>query len=184
MLVNFVGGFVDLLCHIAGTSPPENFSPKKWYWYDEVGMEKKHVNEAWRYIEEHPSWWISLDPLPNGRKDLALLKNLSDEKHDIYFITNRPHKGAKKASEIWLRTHSDISNPTVLIAEQKGPIAKGLRLTHFIDDRPDNCTDVLTKMGIHTQVYLMTQSYNTDFKDRYIYSAIDVEDMLRKEGLV
>ena len=183
VLVGFVSGFTDLLCHMAAIDPPEIFAPTKWQWYDELNLGKPIVRQGWKHVEAHPSFWFNLDPLPNAHEDMKHLRNLELDGHDLYFITNRPFAGAKKQSEAWLAKHG-FSNPTVLIAESKGAIAKGLHLTHFIDDRPENCTDVLTSMGIRTKVYLYTQSYNLSFNDTYIYRSASVTEMLRKEGLI
>lgn len=171
VLVDFFSDFTRLLCHIEGISPPPNFSPSKWDWYDELGVSKQTVREAWNRVAEDPTFWEFLPPMPTFAQDRALINRLEAEGHDIYFITHRPFKGAKQASAFWLKDNTTLDSPTVLISSSKGSAARALALDFFLDDKPENCHDVLTQRGVRTTVYLYEASYNQTFQDPFIQKA-------------
>ena len=177
VLCDFVHGFADLLCHIEAIPLPENFAPKNWLWYPELGVSKETVKKAWEQIESFPLFWGNLDPLPTAQNDLNALGKLEQAGHDLYFITNRPHFRAKFYSEEWLKRFG-IEHPTVLIVGEKGPAAKALQLDLFIDDKVENCYNVLHHRGVKTRVYLFEQSYNAEFKDIYVHKVPSIQAML------
>ena len=182
MLSDFLGAFGPLLCHIAGKVYPQDFSPTKFMWYDELGIDKASVAEGWELIKSNPQFWADLKPTDNGLKDLELANKLIHTGHDVYFVTARPFKGAKAATEEWLFKHG-IQYPTVLLCDAKGPAARSLKLTHFLDDKVDNCYDVLRHCGTRCNTYLMDRSWNKQFLDIYVPKVNSLEDILKKEKI-
>ena len=53
--------------------------------------------------------------------------------------------------------------PTVIISDDKGPIAKGLKLDYFIDDRPKNIEEVSTFYPECNSI-LRRATWNQDFE--------------------
>lgn len=179
-LVDFAKGFAELLCHMTGKKIPPDFIPKSWYWWGDYGITKDEAAKAWEYVETHPEFWANLPALPNAQKDLEILHSLERGNDEVYFITNRPGIGAKRATELWLSNHG-IANPTVLIASDKGPVARSLKLTHFIDDLPNNCESVLRHCGIRTKCFLFSAPYNEHFKDPYVPTITSIQDALKRD---
>lgn len=132
--------------------------PDKWGWEIEAGLSKADESRVWKEIITSPTFWYEL-PTHKGAKEF--LANLNDfyYNHDIYFITSRPGAGAKSQTEMWL-TSFRFQNPTVLISSQKGLCAKALKLTHYIDDRIENCLDVKAE-AFNTNGYMLARPWNT-----------------------
>lgn len=113
-----------------------------WNWMRDYGVVDERERELWAYLTSHPEWWQSLPTLPGAADALDRLCALHESGlADVYFITTRPGPGVKLATETWLREHG-FDRATVCIAGDKGPIAAGLKLDFFIDDRPENCYSV------------------------------------------
>jgi len=140
-----------------------------WNWHREGGVTREQESKLWDYIK-NSMWWGTLHALPGALDAIEKLNLRSKGGHDIYFITSRPGKLSKYLTEVWLKYHG-MDTPTVLVTSDKGPVAKGLRLDVFVDDKPENITDVL----IHspsTRSYLVDHLYNRgwDFTDTKVHT--------------
>lgn len=175
VLADFNTAYRQRLIDVTGREllPPfvDGHEPSVWnYATDEYGYTKEEDNRVWKAIKSDPHFWGDLDHYPVTA--LALLLTLRDLEN-VYFITTRPGLRVKKQTEQWLMSRW-ITNPTVLIAgnaEDKGRLAAGLHLTHFIDDRPENCLAVKMQSP-NTEVYLFEHRYNAWAKDRPEYDAV------------
>jgi len=95
----------------------------------------------------------------------SLLKPLCD-KHRVIFITNRKDGlglSVDKQSAEWLVRKFWIFYPTVLLSGEKGPLAKGLKLDYFIDDRPKNVEEVAAYYP-ECKTVLLDATYNQECK--------------------
>jgi hypothetical protein len=138
----------------------DGHEPSVWnYATDEYGYTKEEDSAVWKSIIADRYFWGDLCEYPRA---VMFLSNLRYVENDgVYFITTRPGLRVKRQTEEWLHNRC-VSNPTVLIAKNadaKGMLAAGLGLTHFIDDRPENCLAVKTQSP-HTDVYLLDHKYN------------------------
>lgn len=130
-----------------------------WNWMQEYGVTGDREKELWEYLTSHPEWWGNLPLLQGADVPLRHLHTLNESMQaDVYFITTRPGAGVKLATEVWLQSHGFL-NPTVLIASKKGPIAEGLKLDFFIDDKPENCYDVRPFVA---RTFLPIRPWNVD----------------------
>jgi len=172
VLASFENGYADLLTSQTGITFPKgdpNF-PAKWYWTGDFGVTKEQDARAWETIKASGCFWGSLEPMPRAVEALALLRTLKAEGHNVYFITNRMGQHAKNQTEWWLMHHGGFPSPTVCLAEKKGPLAVGLDLDVFIDDKPENCLDVFEARTVKSktfspdrhlcQVFLVDRPYN------------------------
>lgn len=125
-----------------------------WDWIRDYGVMPDQETALWQWIMQNPEWWGFLPPLEYARMGLAYLR---ESGADVYFITARPGVGVKSVTENWLRFHG-YPDPTVLIASNKAPIIDALKIDVFIDDRPENCSQVVA----HTTaaVYMPTRPWN------------------------
>jgi 5'(3')-deoxyribonucleotidase len=157
VLADFNNGFAERLRLVTNRDLlPEGYdNPPVWNWPEHFGYTPKEINETWDNCWTDPEFWVNLDAI--GRVD-KFFEQLDGLDADIYFITARTGVNVKKQTEQWLEMYG-FESPTVLIAYEKGPLAKALRLTHFLDDRDQNCQDVV-ETSTETQVFLLDRNYN------------------------
>ena len=118
----------------------------------------------WEQVESSArEFWRSLQPISGS---LGPLFRLSRAIHDLYFITTRGGRTAKRQSEAWLTERGKVPFPTVLIAdnpEVKGSLCGALKLDYFVDDRPENCLWA-AKHSPETKVFLVDRPYNREYE--------------------
>lgn len=113
----------------------------------------------WRAIDAIPNWWMSLDRLPNTN----YLRHLTENER-VVFITNRKDGAGypiEDQTAQWLIEKFHIWQPNVIISDNKGPVAAGLKLDYFIDDRPKNVEEVIAGSP-DTETYLLDTTYNQE----------------------
>jgi hypothetical protein len=106
----------------------------------------QHRDRVWRAIEETSNFWTTLKPLENGA--VARLYQLTCEHNwEVFFITQRP---ATAGATVQWQTHKwlveqGFTTPSVIpLSGSRGKCAAALQLDYLIDDRPQNCVDVLS----------------------------------------
>ncbi len=135
-----------------------DYYPNTWNYDVAAGLDPVKRKELWGLIKKSASFWRELPPYPETGEFLYHLENYIDG--DVYFITNRPGASAKTQTELWL-DRMGFYEPTVLISEEKGLCAKALNLTHYIDDKNENCADVLEKSPT-TSTYMLARPWNQE----------------------
>lgn len=180
---NFNAAFIPFVVAHTGRDlfhPEDVLDPPVWDYPELRGYTHKELNEVWRSIATSDTFWFGLQPLPDfhqfrDRMTMACLR------HDAYFITSRPGRTAKKQTERWLTKHLGLETPTVLIAKDKGLVARALHLNAYIDDKFENAMDV----AFHspgTRSYLYDRAYNRLGESRY-HRVASVVDFFDREGL-
>lgn len=160
VLADFTHGYVQLVKAWTGKDIPE--VPQTWNWDMDNGVTREENTEMWKHIRSSSFFWSGLRPMGDPSALYEALLELRDV-GDLYFITTRPGVSAKEQTEEWLQGHFPLIQPTVLIdGGGKGPLARGLTLTHFIDDRPENIEDVAS-WSPATRVFLKNAPYNRSF---------------------
>jgi uncharacterized HAD superfamily protein len=179
VLANFNDAYADILRTInpAITIPKSSSTwPQHWGWDKHAGYTSKQINEAWEVVKS-TTFWGTLHPLKGTLETLKELSVLRGIGHGIYFITSRPGRMAKYYSEIWLGAHG-MQNPTVIISNEKGSVAKGLDLNIFIDDKPENIIDVVTAAP-KCKCYIINKPYNQTFIDANLCERVNnVQEVL------
>ena len=181
VLSDFVTGFEKLLAKIAGIAPLDftHTYPSIWHWEKER-YTSEQVEAGWDHIKS-TFFWQSLPELSNMYYLRTVWPRIRFDRHDLYFITNRPGVYAKGQTEDWLREHLELDQyaktPTVLLASEKGHAARALDLDLYIDDKPGNIIDVRT-LSPRTAVYLQDRPYNQDFP--YGIRVKTIESLLAK----
>jgi hypothetical protein len=174
VLADFNTAYRQRLIDVTGRTliPPfvGGYEPGVWnYATDEYGYTKEEDSAVWKDIIGDDTFWLRLNPYAEADR---FIRSLFD--CEVYFITTRPGKAVKSQSEQWIIDAAPGYTPTVLIAKNaaaKGQLASGLGLTHFIDDRPENCLAV--KRAIPScAVYLLDHKYNTWAKENVDYESI------------
>jgi 5'(3')-deoxyribonucleotidase len=170
VLADFNKGFREVLKTVSGR---DLFNgevwPPCWDWPTHYGYTPEEIAAAWQAVATNPTFWSSLDHYEDARPMLkALVAQVREEDAEVYFITSRyESKGLHGQSLMWLLRKSlgflrpgEAVLPTVVIARgNKGLLAQGLGLTHFVDDKPENCVSVALA-NPRCVVVLLRRSYN------------------------
>lgn len=146
VLADFTSAYISVLEHVSGKKstlkPGEDVSC--WFFETTVGFDAEDVTKAWKAITADPLFWTKLRPMVETESALVTFNKVYQSGHEVYFITNRPGIAPHTQTMVWLMAHG-FPTPTVLMSPEvnkqsmKGHVAKGLSLTHFIDDKPENC---------------------------------------------
>jgi 5'(3')-deoxyribonucleotidase len=156
VLADFVGKARQELQLLLKGKPADDLVQTEWG-FDSIGITKEEEGKLWRFIDATPNWWLGLERRP----DCHYLRHLCDHAR-VIFITNRKDGTGlpiEDQSRKWLERHFHIPHPTVLISDNKGPLADGLKLDWLIDDRPKNVEEV-AQFSPATKTFLLDATYN------------------------
>jgi hypothetical protein len=145
---------------------PVHAHPDRWDWPHTVATDPI-VDRVWNHITEHAAWWyVHVKPYAEATTR-DFLRHLSKigESANLYFITSRPQvTGMKYYTEQWIAKYLGVSNPTVILAQDKGDVAAGIGITHFVDDNTDNCKSVADGTHGLCKTFILHRPYNAEFK--------------------
>ena len=156
VLAHFTLGYTKLLNSIAKSGPIlTNDQVEEWD-FDARLWPANVVRGAWEYIKQSDSFWYDLETLASS-EDLLRVGSLQAQ-HDVYFTTSRPGKSSKIQTEMWLQKYN-VFNPTVIVTNKKGEVAKVLGADYAIDDKAGNAI-VIPYFSPKTRSYLLGAKYN------------------------
>lgn len=160
VLADFTKGARTLCKELFG-KPYDSLIQTTWA-FGSLGITPEEENIMWRKLDSIENWWLGLEKL----SDTYMLEQLDHSgKYRIVFITNRKDGtgyGADLQSAIWLQSKFDIRHANVVLSDDKGPVAKGLKLDYYIDDRPKNVVEVVQTYP-RCQTFLLDATYNQEF---------------------
>jgi len=145
---------------------PVHLHPDRWDWPRAVAAGAT-VDRVWNHITNNAAWWFDNIRPYSEALTRSFMRDLSDigESANLYFITSRPQVPLMKYyTELWLREHLHVRNPTVIIAQDKGDVAAGIGITHFVDDNTDNCKSVADGTHGLCKTFILHRPYNAEFK--------------------
>jgi hypothetical protein len=124
----------------AAASRPESIPPPV-----RLQITSRQERRLWRHIEAVENFWEGLAEIePGVVKKLALLA--AERRWEIIFLTKRPESAGATAqvqTQRWLQSKG-FTLPSVFVVQgSRGRIASALHLDVVIDDRPENCLDVV-----------------------------------------
>lgn len=127
--------------HQADTTPPLDSVPIA----TKLDMTARQQRRLWRHIASVENFWEALDELEPGV--VARLSVLArDRRWEIIFLTKRPETmgaTAQVQSQRWLESKGFTLPSVYVVQGSRGLIAAALGLDIVIDDRPENCLDVV-----------------------------------------
>jgi len=111
----------------------------------DVPMTRQQTDAVWTHLESVENFWETLGEIESGA--IARLAALAEERRwEVIFVTSRPHSAGitvQRQSQRWLR-RLGFDMPSVFVVHgSRGRIAEALRLDVVVDDRPENCLDVV-----------------------------------------
>ena len=164
VLAAFMPKFIDM-ARKAGFGPYDDRMPVDWAWSN-MGWTQEQQDSLWKQLANTTDFWVEdIQPLPQVTPNLV--KELS-EYTVMYFPTARANsKGYDVGfqSARWLRWQFGSMYPTVIVSNEKGPLAAALKYDYFIDDRPKNVFEV-KRARPECKVFLCESSHNQDEETR------------------
>lgn len=118
------------------TAPPSQRRP----------LTDRERRRLWAHVATIENFWKGLREIEPGA--VARLAHLAAaHRWEVIFLTQRPGGAgdtAQRQSQEWLRANG-FDLPSVFVMNgSRGRVADGLALDAVVDDRPDNCLDVVT----------------------------------------
>jgi hypothetical protein len=108
-------------------------------------MTSRQQRRLWRHVESIENFWESLAELEPGIIE-RLARLTSDRRWEVIFLTKRPESAgvtAQVQSQRWLEAHGFRMPSVYVVQGSRGRIAAALALDVVVDDRPENCLDVV-----------------------------------------
>jgi len=108
-------------------------------------MTMRQQRRLWKHGESIENFWGTLKQLEPGVIE-RLAAIAAERRWEIIFLTKRPESAGETAqvqSQRWLQSHG-FPLPSVFVVQgSRGRIAAALGIDIVIDDRPENCLDVV-----------------------------------------
>jgi hypothetical protein len=110
-----------------------------------LDMTARQERKLWRHVESIENFWETLDELEPGivRRLGALAR---ERRWEIIFLTRRPETAGATAqvqTQRWLESKGFPLPSVFVVRGSRGLIAASLDLHVVVDDRPENCLDVV-----------------------------------------
>ena len=163
---------------------PSDSYPDTWNYPTDGGhVTKEQEREFWKWASTTGNYvfWRFLPAYPNAREFLRYANQAFTE---IHFVTSRPGKDVKEATEDAL-SMMGIPYPNVHIADFKPPVLAEIGATDFLDDRDKNFEDVIKwKMDQQTQfrnpikLWMLDRPWNRHYSHNYVNRVKDPMEIL------
>ena len=113
----------------------------------ELHLTARQQNQLWDHVKQIENFWTTLPELEPGIIS-RIAKAASDRRWEVIFLTTRPAtKGelVQLQSQRWLEAHGFHFPSVFVVQRSRGKIADALGLDAFVDDRPENCLDIVVE---------------------------------------
>ena len=111
----------------------------------QLNMTSRQQRRLWHHVESIDNFWGRLDEYePGVIPQLASIA--ADRRWEIIFLTKRPETAGATAqvqSQRWLEAKGFVLPSVFVVQGSRGRIAASLGLDIVVDDRPENCLDVV-----------------------------------------
>jgi hypothetical protein len=134
-----------------GSSPPDAEAPSApkpsvpISRANDVPLAPRQADAVWRALAAETDFWETLQEIEPGM--IRRLAELADERRwEILFVTSRPKSAGRtvqRQSQRWLQQHGFPMPSVYVVHGSRGQIAKALQIDVVVDDRPENCLDVV-----------------------------------------
>jgi len=110
-------------------------------------LTRSEQRRLWKRMRRIDNLWESLDELEPGM--VARLWTLTQEhRWEVVFLTSRPDAAGQSVqlqTQRWLQQRGFLMPSVFVVRRSRGKIATALDLDVVIDDRPENCVDVIAE---------------------------------------
>jgi hypothetical protein len=111
-----------------------------------LNMTSRQQRRLWRHVESTENFWEGLNEIePGSIQRLAAMA--IDRRWEVIFLTKRPDTAGATAqvqTQRWLESKGFMLPSVFVVQGSRGRIAAALALDIVVDDRPENCLDVVT----------------------------------------
>jgi hypothetical protein len=126
-----------------GTAPPDAAEGvPQWL---NLNMTARQQRKLWRHVESIENFWLTLKEIEVGAVQ-RLAAMATDRRWEVIFLTKRPATAgmtAQQQSQRWLEARGFKLPSVYVVPGLRGRIAAALNLDIVVDDRPENCLDVV-----------------------------------------
>ena len=110
-----------------------------------LDLTERQQRRLWRHVESIENFWESLAEIEPGA--VARLASAATERPwEVIFLTKRPASAGATAqvqTQRWLEAKGFRLPSVYVVQRSRGRIADALGLDFVVDDRPENCLDVV-----------------------------------------
>lgn len=110
-----------------------------------LNLSRRQSDAVWRHLANTENFWESLEEIERGA--IAKLATLADDRGwEVLFITSRPRstgRTVQRQSQRWLQDRGFPLPSVYVVHGSRGRIADALAIDVVIDDRADNCLDIV-----------------------------------------
>ena len=110
-----------------------------------LALSKRQSEAVWKALGKTEDFWEQLQEIESGA--IARIAQLAEARRwEVLFITSRPRTAGRTVqvqSQRWLQRLGFPLPSLYVVHGSRGRIADALKLDVVIDDRPDNCLDVV-----------------------------------------
>lgn len=110
-----------------------------------LNLTRRQSDVVWRHLANTENFWESLQEIERGA--IARLAELADGRGwEVLFITSRPRstgRTVQRQSQRWLEQQGFPLPSVYVVHGSRGRVAEALAIDVVVDDRADNCLDVV-----------------------------------------
>lgn len=110
-----------------------------------LNMTSRQQRRLWRHVESIENFWGTLNEIEPGSVE-RLAAVATENRWEVIFLTKRPQSAGATAqlqSQRWLESKGFALPSVYVVQGSRGRIAAALGLDIVVDDRPENCLDVV-----------------------------------------
>jgi hypothetical protein len=110
-----------------------------------LNMTARQQRRLWRHVESIENFWERLNEIEPGAIE-RLASVAVEYRWEVIFLTKRPETAGATAqiqTQRWLQSKGFMLPSVFVVQSSRGRIASALALDIVIDDRPENCLDVV-----------------------------------------
>jgi hypothetical protein len=108
-------------------------------------LTSRQQRQLWDHVESIPDFWLTLEELEAGI--VAKLAAVARQREwDVMFLTTRPSTAGATVqlqTQRWLAAKGFELPSVFVVRGSRGKVAAALALDVVVDDRPENCLDVV-----------------------------------------
>jgi hypothetical protein len=108
-------------------------------------LDRRQLDAVWKKLRSTPNFWEGLSEIERGA--IGRLAAIAEQRRwDVLFITSRPSSSGstvQRQSQRWLQAMGFTLPSVYVVHGSRGAVAQALDLDVVVDDRPDNCLDVV-----------------------------------------
>ena len=112
---------------------------------DDLRLSARQQMQLWDHVKKIENFWMALDEVEPGIVK-RIATTAAERRWEVIFFTTRPSTAGEITqvqSQRWLAKYG-FRHPSVFVVQpNRGKIADAMQLDAVVDDRPENCLDIV-----------------------------------------